>query len=127
MLFQKSLKKDCNNFNFHLHTFDERQKSFSCLTSLSRHGPVNPSTPTFGNINLIEAMDVIFLLLANSIKNDCQNLYLHSKSFKITFKSSSHLTSISCRCMVTLPHNRHFSPCQSYKKDDKFTYCLENH
>ena len=52
--------------------FDEGQKSFSCLKSLSRRGPVNPSTPTFGNINLTEAMNVIFLLLGNSIKNDCK-------------------------------------------------------
>ena len=36
-------------------------KSFPYLTLLSRHGPVNLSTPTFGNINLTEAMADLIL------------------------------------------------------------------
>ena len=41
-------------------------------------------------------------MLGNSIKNDCSYLYLHPKPFRFTSKSSSHLTSISRRCPVTL-------------------------
>ena len=102
LLFQKSLKKGGDNFYFHLHTFDESKKSFSCLESHSCHGLVNPSTPTFGNISLTETMSVMFLLLGNSLKNDCKNLYLYSKPFKLTFQSSSHLASVSWCCLVTL-------------------------
>ena len=51
-----SLKNGCNNLYYHPYTFDERYKSISYLTSLSRHSPVNPSSSTFGNINLTEAM-----------------------------------------------------------------------
>ena len=46
-------------------------------------------------------MNVIFLLLGNSIKSNCKNLYFHPKPFKITFKSSSHMMSISRRFQVT--------------------------
>ena len=51
---------------------------------------------------------------------------LFAQPFKITFKSSSHLTLISCRCPVTLSTHT-FSQYQFYKNDDKFTYCLKNH
>ena len=74
---------------------------FSYLTSLSQCDLVNQSTLTFGNINLTEATNLILLLLGYSIKTGCKNFYLHSKPFKITFKSSSHLTSISWCCLVT--------------------------
>ena len=36
-------------------------------------------------------------MIRNSLKNDCNNLYLHFKSFKITLKLNSYLMSIS-RC-----------------------------
>ena len=36
-------------------------------------------------------------MIGISIKNGCKNLYLHSKSFKITFKPSSYLMSICAR------------------------------
>ena len=84
LLFQKSLKKGGDNLDFHLHTLYESKKAFSCLKSLSCHGLVNPSTPTFGNISLTETMSVMFLLLGNSIKNDCKNLYLYSKPLNLT-------------------------------------------
>ena len=74
---------------------------FSFLTSLSQCDLVNQSTLTFGNINLTEVTNLILLLLGYSIKTGCKNLYLHSEPFKITFKSSSHLTSISWCCLVT--------------------------
>ena len=47
-----SLKNRYNNLCFHPNTFDDRQKSLSYLTSLSRRGLLNPSIPTFGNISL---------------------------------------------------------------------------
>ena len=56
LLFRKSLKNDCSNIYLHPYTFEMSYKSFSYPTLLSRHGPVNLSTPTFGNINLTEAM-----------------------------------------------------------------------
>ena len=56
LLFEKSLKISCNNLYFHFYTIDMGCKSFSYLTSFSRRGPVNLSTPTFGNINLTEKM-----------------------------------------------------------------------
>ena len=44
--------------SLHLHskTYDMDLKWNLYLTSLSRRGPVNPSTQTFGNINLTETM-----------------------------------------------------------------------
>ena len=56
LLFRKSLKIGCNNLYIHTYTFDGRWESFSYLTSLSRRGPVNPSTPIFLNINLRETI-----------------------------------------------------------------------
>ena len=41
-------------------------------------------------------------MLGNSFKNGCKCLYLNPKPFRFTSKSSSHLTSISRRCPVTL-------------------------
>ena len=41
---------------FHSHTLYERKKSLSYLTSLFRHGPVNPSSLTFRDINLTETI-----------------------------------------------------------------------
>ena len=51
-----SLKNCSNNFYFDPYTFDERYKSVSYLTSLSRHGSVNPSPSLFGYINFTEAI-----------------------------------------------------------------------
>ena len=39
-------------------------------------------------------------MIRNSIKNGCKNLYIHSKSFKITFKPNSYLMSICGRCPI---------------------------
>ena len=43
----------------------------------------------------------IYLFLVKSFKNYYNNLYLHHKSFKITFKSNSYLTSICRRGPIT--------------------------
>ena len=56
LLFQISMKNGCNNFFFHLYTFDERYKSVSYLTSLSRRGPVTATTHTFPNINVTKTI-----------------------------------------------------------------------
>ena len=56
LLFQKFLKNGFNNLYFDPYTFNMIYKSFSYLTSLSRRGPVNPSTSTFGSINLAKTM-----------------------------------------------------------------------
>ena len=39
-------------------------------------------------------------MIRNSIKNGCKNLYIHPKSFKITFKPNSYLMSICGRCPI---------------------------
>ena len=69
-----------------------REKWIFYLTSVSRRGLVNPSSPTFNNINFREWQ--IQLLFGNSIKNGCKYLYLHPKSFKITLTPNSYLMSI---------------------------------
>ena len=45
-------------------------------------------TPTFGNINLTETMTNLIAACKFNQKR-YQNLYLHPKTFKITFKSNS--------------------------------------
>ena len=71
------------------------------LASLSRCSPVNLSTPTFGNINLTET--VTNLLVVWKVKNECNNLYFHSKSFKKTnLKPKSYLVSVF-RCSPEIP------------------------
>ena len=74
--------------------------TFSYLTSFSRPGHVNPSTPTFGNINLTET---IYLLLGNSVKYGCNNIYFYPKPFKIKSKPNSYLTSVTRRGLVIPP------------------------
>ena len=46
------LKYGCNNLYFPSFSLYKGSKLFSYITSLSSHGPLNPSTPTFSNINL---------------------------------------------------------------------------
>ena len=52
--YLKITEKDCNYLFFCSCTFNMSYKSLSFLTALSCHGHVNFSTPTFGNIKLIE-------------------------------------------------------------------------
>ena len=47
------------------------------------------------------------MLLRNPIRNNCENLYLHPKPFKITVKPNSYLPSIFCRGPVK-PSNSNF-------------------
>ena len=103
-MFQKSLKKGCNNLYFHLHNFYERHKPLSFLTSLSRRGPVNPSTQTFGNINLTEAMDVIFLLLGIRSKTTARISICTLNTLKLP-SNQVHLKPVSRRCLATLSNH----------------------
>ena len=75
---------DCKKLYLHCKVFKTIFKPVSHLMSISHRGPVNPSTPAYGNINLTETM-------RNPIKNGYKNLYLHPKVFKNTFKPNSHL------------------------------------
>ena len=68
----------------------------------------------------------IYLLLGNLIKNGWNNLHLHSKYFKSTFKSNSYLI-VNFLSWPSISVNPHFSQYQSYKNNDKFTCCLKNH
>ena len=115
-----SLKNGCNNLYFHPYNLDERKKSFFYLTSLSCRGPVNPSTPIFGNVSLTETTTNLIvtckfsqkwtqesllalylrLLFQMSLKNGCNSLYLHNKLFEITLKPNSYITSIFCHGLV---------------------------
>ena len=56
LLFQMSLRNGFNKLYFHHYNLDERCKSFFYLASLSRHGLVNLSTPTSGNMNLTDTI-----------------------------------------------------------------------
>ena len=104
LLFGKSLKKGCNDLYFHPFNFNLSSKTFSYLTSFSCRGWVNPSTPTFGNIDLTEIIiDLHVAWKFNSVKNGWNNVYLHSKPFKITLKPNSYLTSITHRGLVIPP------------------------
>ena len=120
----KSIKNGCNNLYLQSNTFNMNSKSFSCLVSPSCRGPVNPSTPTFGNINLTETMTNL-LLNWNLIKSDCNNLYLHNKSFKTTLKPYSYQRSIFRRGPVN-PSTPTF-PISILQKQWKIVCSLENH
>ena len=55
-------------------------------------------TPT--EIWIRQRQQQIYFLLENLIKNNCNNLCFHNKSFKITLKPNSYLTSIFHRSPV---------------------------
>ena len=94
----------------HSKTYIMGLKRNSYLMSLSRRDLVNPSSPTFANINLTETMTNV-IVAWKSNQDGCKNLYLHPKSFKITFKSNSYPMSISRRRPVT--SSAYFSKYQS--------------
>ena len=50
-------------------------KFFAYLMSLSRRGPVNQSTPTFGNINLTETATNLFVAWKFSQKWQQESLF----------------------------------------------------
>ena len=62
--------------------------------SVSRHSPINPSIPTFTNISLTQTMANF---PGKSIKNGCNNFYLHPKNFHKSLKLNSYLLSVSRR------------------------------
>ena len=58
--------------------------------------PVNPSTPTFPNINLTKAMTNL-LFLSKVTKNGWNNLYFYPYASDMSYKSFPYPTSLS-RC-----------------------------
>ena len=70
-----SPKNGCNNLYYHPFSLSKGQNLFSYLTSLSRRGPVNPSTPTFGNINLTETMTNLIVAWKFSQKQTQESLF----------------------------------------------------
>ena len=50
------MKNNCNDLYLHSKSFKTTLKPNSYLMSLSRRSPVNPSTATFLNINLTQAI-----------------------------------------------------------------------
>ena len=69
--------------------------------SISRRGPVTPSTPIFPNISLTKAIRNS-LVFSKITKKGCINLYLLPKVFHGSSKSNSYLMSISRRGPVNL-------------------------
>ena len=68
LLFQKAPKNGCNNFYFHLYIFDMSRKFLFYLVLLSPRDQVNPSTPSFGNINLRETMANVIVIWKSNRK-----------------------------------------------------------
>ena len=64
------------------------------MTSVSCRGPVNPSTQTFPNINLSEAI-ANFLVAWKITQN--HSIFLHPNTFNMSWKLFSYLVSVSRR------------------------------
>ena len=75
LLFEMSPKYGCNNLYYHPFNLPKAYKLFSYLTSRSHRGPVNPSTPTFGNMNLIETMTNLIVAWKFSQKRTQEALF----------------------------------------------------
>ena len=69
--------------------------------SISRHAPVNPSTPTFLNINLTKTRKNL-LIVWKITEKVCNILHALRKFFLRNSKSNSYLMSISRRGPVNL-------------------------
>ena len=97
----------------------------SYLTSLLRCGPVNSSTPIFGNISLTETM-AIYLLLGNLINKWLQESLISLSSLynylQTKFISDVNFPSVSGKSV-----NPYFPHDQFHKNNDKFTCSLKNH
>ena len=70
-----SPKYGCNNLCYHLFNLPKGEKMFSYLASLSHCGSVNPSTPTFGKINLTETMIKLIVAWKFSQKRMQESLF----------------------------------------------------
>ena len=80
----------------HPKSFKITSKSNSSLMSISRRGPVNPSTLTFPIINLTKPIKSL-LLLRKSLKNGYNKLYFLLYTFDMNYKPFYCLTSLSLR------------------------------
>ena len=67
---------------------------FSYLVSISHGGSINPSIPTFLNVNLTKTMKILLVVLKVT-KDGCNNLYFHPYTVGMSYKSFSYLTPLS--------------------------------
>ena len=89
-----SLRSGCNNLYLHSKIFDMSKKSNLYLTPFNSCSPVNPSTPTFTNINLTKPIKSF--LDARKITQKWLNIIcFHPETFIISSKSNLYMTSIS--------------------------------
>ena len=95
------IKNDCNNLYLHPKLLKITLKLNSYLASIFRRGPVNPSTPSFPNINLTKTMTNL-LIVWKMTEKGYNNLYLLTKVFHKSSKSNSYLMPISRRGPVNL-------------------------
>ena len=95
------------------------------MTSLSRRGSVNPSTPTFGKISLTKTMIQLTVPWKCSQKQIQESLFAP--------QTLSHYLQVTFISDVTFPSwpsksvNPQFSQYQSYKNNYKFTCCFKCH
>ena len=91
--------------------------------SVSRCDMLNSPNSTFPNINITKAMENL-LVVANSLKNGCNNLCFYAFTFNISYKPFSyhfrHFTVVAGKSV-----NPNFRQCKSYKNNDIFNYWLE--
>ena len=60
---KKIIKDSCKNLYLHPKSFKTTVKSNSYLMSISRRGPITPSTPTFPNIDVTKATENLLVVL----------------------------------------------------------------
>ena len=90
-MFQKSIKNGFNDLYIHPNVISRRLKSNSYLRSISASSSINSSTPNLCNVNLTQIMAEL-LVASTSLKNSCNNLYLHCKVFQMNWKSNSYMS-----------------------------------
>ena len=90
--------------------------------SISRFGPVNPSTPIFPNTNLTKIIKN--LLFQKPLKNGCNNLYFYPYAFdesKTDFRIWRHFPVSWFGKSI----NANFPQYESERKNKKFNCCLK--
>ena len=115
-----SIKNGSKNLYLHLKPFKTTCKSNSYLVSISRRGPVTPSTSFFHN-------------LTKTIRNLLCCLKNHWEMAAIIVISTLLPLMRNRNCFLIWHRfpgksiNSHFSQYQSYKSNDKITCCVKNH
>ena len=93
LLLGNTIKNCWKNRYLQPKSFKSTFKTNSYLMSISRRDPLNPSTPIFGNISLIETMTNLVVAWKFNQKWLNESLFA-TKSFETALKSNSYLTSI---------------------------------